>query len=130
MRRRIWRGLTGRWLVSEHPLTVVLSPAGRVTVVAHRYFHAPVLALLARRLGEIVEVRRGGYVLPASPSKRAAFRLLRRVFGDRGRVAAWTRTWSGPWLVQMSPTGDVLGPFANRDAAVRAEVRYLEETND
>ena len=74
--------------------------------------------------------RRGGYVLPASPSKRAAFRLLRRVFGDRGRVAAWTRTWSGPWLVQMSPTGDVLGPFANRDAAVRAEVRYLEETND
>ena len=125
MGRRIWRGLTGRWPVSEHPFTVVLSPAGRVTVVAHRYFHAPVLALLARHLGEIVEVR-----LPASPSKRAAFRLLRRLFGDRGRVAAWTRTWPGPWLVQMSPTGDVLGPFANRDAAVRAEVRYLEETND
>lgn len=44
-----------------------------------------------------VEQQRASHILPVNPVKRAAFRLLRLMFGERGKVAAWTRTWRGPW---------------------------------
>lgn len=41
-----------------------------------------------------------------APIKGPAFRILRLVFGDDGRVAAWTRTWRGPWIVRILATGE------------------------
>lgn len=49
-------------------------------------------------LGPVRSVRRASRILPLHPVKRVAFRLLRVTFGDRGRVAAWSRKWRGPWL--------------------------------
>jgi len=109
-----------------HPVVVVISPGGGLSVIANHDTQAPVVEALAAALGPVREVRRGGHVVPAGRLRRAAFRLLRRLFGNRGRVAAWTRTWAGPWLVIL-PAGNVLGPFAGRDAAVRAEVESLLE---
>ena len=110
-----------------HP--VVVSVDGeKVNVIANYDTQASAVQTVIAALGPIQAVRRGGRVVPVNPIRRTAFRLLRWLFGDRGRVAAWTRTWSGPWLVVV-PTG-ALGPFADRDAAVQAEVEYLlEETN-
>lgn len=44
-------------------------------------------------------IRRASHIWPVHPVKRAIFHALRRLFGDKGRAAAWTRTWSGPWGV-------------------------------
>ena len=121
-----------------HPVVVIISPNGGLSVVANHDTQAPVVEALAAALGPVREVRRGGHVVPAGLLRRAAFRLLRRLFGNRGRAAVWTRTWSGPWLLKMLPlrraqdtaAGNVLGPFAERDAAVQAEVKYLLEDTD
>jgi len=48
-----------------------------------------------------VESRRASRILPVNIFKRCAFIMLRKVFGDRGRVATFTRSWSGPWQVRV-----------------------------
>lgn len=45
--------------------------------------------------------RRVSHILPVHPVKRLAFRFLRMTFGERGRVAAWTRSWKGPWQASI-----------------------------
>ena len=47
----------------------------------------------------ITNQRRQRYseVVPLDPVKRCAFRLLRFLFGESGKVAAWTRTWLCVW---------------------------------
>ena len=54
----------------------------------------------------VVHKRRASHILPLNNPKRAVFRLLRRVFGEKGRVAAWTRTWRGPWEAHILATGE------------------------
>jgi hypothetical protein len=48
-----------------------------------------------------LRIQRASHVWPVHPIKRAAFRLLRLCFGERGRVAVWTRSWRGPWQVVL-----------------------------
>lgn len=45
--------------------------------------------------------RRFSEIVPVNPFKRAWFRVLRLCFGERGRVAEWTRTWRGPWRLTI-----------------------------
>jgi hypothetical protein len=71
---------------------------------------------------------RASHVVPISRPKRWAFRLFRRLFGETGRVAAWTRTWRGPWRVDLGPSaGPVIQPFNDRLAAIDAEVAWLNQ---
>jgi len=74
-------------------------------------------------LGSICRDQRAGYVWPLSPSLRTAFRLLRKVFGGRGRIAAWTRTWVCAWGVWDAETMDRLpGIYSTHNTALEAEV--------
>lgn len=45
-------------------------------------------------------------ILPVNPCKRAVFIALRRLFGDDGKVAAWTRTWRTTWEATILHTGE------------------------
>lgn len=36
-------------------------------------------------------------IVPRNPIKRAAFRLLRFMFGETGKVSDWTRGWVCTW---------------------------------
>lgn len=50
---------------------------------------------------DVIHTRRASHIVPLNMIKRAAFRLLRLVFGDRSAAASWTRSWRGPWLVRI-----------------------------
>src|ERR1700676_402677 len=54
-------------------------------------------------MGTVI-TRRASHVLPSAFWKRQVFRVLRTFTPDIGRIAAWTRTWKGPWLVDTRPT--------------------------
>jgi len=41
--------------------------------------------------------RRFSEIVPANPIKRRAFRALRWMFGEDGRVSEWTRRWWCLW---------------------------------
>jgi hypothetical protein len=93
--------------------------------------------------GEVV-TRRASHVEPYNFWLRLMFTVLRFIFPDTGRVAAWTRTWACRWRVNTSPVGgpiltwaDVWGMdsgygsldrvacFAVRQNAIAAEVKFL-----
>ena len=46
--------------------------------------------------------RRASHVVPMSLGARLWFKALRAVFGEDGKIGDWTRTWAGPWIVDMS----------------------------
>lgn len=74
-------------------------------------------------------VRRASHVLPDSFFLRLCFRGLRFLFGEYGKMAAFTRTWPCAWTVDLSPVG---GPMLddvwyNREDAIEAEVDWLTQ---
>ncbi len=78
-------------------------------------------------LGEVT-LRRASHVLPLSPPLQFVFKGLRALFGEKGRVANWTRSWKCHWVVDLSPSGGpYLGPFTDRSKAIADEVMWLEE---
>lgn len=91
-----------------------------------------------------VVTKRASHVEPGARYERWLFHLLRAVFGDKGRVSNWTRTWKTLWRVNTSPVGgpiltwaDVWGDpvprgmsnrialWQHRQNAIDAEVKFL-----
>jgi len=64
------------------------------------------------------------HIRPEKFWKKAAFILLRKVFGDRGRIAEWSRTWRCEWRCTIITTGDS-AVFENRQAAVDWEYETI-----
>jgi hypothetical protein len=70
--------------------------------------------------------RRATSILPVHRGKRLCFLALRSLFGERGRVAEWTRQWSGPWEARIYATGETM-VFQSRRVALLWERAKLEE---
>jgi hypothetical protein len=66
-------------------------------------------------LGQIVDRRRVSHIRPEGIWKWLVFIALRKLFGDDGMVAAWTRTWPGPWMVTIIGSDQV---FVDQDRDV------------
>jgi hypothetical protein len=58
-----------------------------------------------------------------------AFWILRKLFGERGRVAAWTRTWRCAWLVKVIRCGE-WSVFHLRSDAVKWELQHFEDCEE
>jgi hypothetical protein len=73
-------------------------------------------------------VRRASHVEPAFLPLRVLFTLARGIFGDEGRIAAWTRVWPCKWRVNLSPVNGPIIPveWASRESAIQFEVEWLE----
>lgn len=69
--------------------------------------------------------RRASHVLPVGLVRRLTFQLLRSVFSETGRVAAWTRRWRCPWTVSVVDGPQRVGPFTRRSEAIEWEVDWL-----
>ncbi len=96
-------------------MNITLEPDGRVSFIGDLPIELPLADTVRRRVSTIQ---------PAHKRKRIAFLLLRTVFGEAGRVAAFTRTWSGPWRVTILATGET-AVFLDRQAAVDWELEVL-----
>jgi hypothetical protein len=72
------------------------------------------------------ERRRVSRVEPVNRILRMLFLLVRFVVSDESRTAAWTRTWRCRWRSRLLH-GPTLGPFGSRQAAIAAEVAWLND---
>lgn len=80
------------------PTYLFVSPTGGIQCVADDRAEA-----IARTLGSTSK-RRASHVLPEHPGKQIAFVILRKLFGETGRIADWCRRWRGPWEVRFAKT--------------------------
>jgi len=73
--------------------------------------------------------RRYSAVEPDCWYLRLVFRVLRCLFGDKGRVAGLTRGWKCLWRADMRPSGSSILPerYAVRQDAIDAEIAYFNE---
>lgn len=98
--------------------------SGAIEMLKHEGQNPILEALMAQ--GEAT-IRRASHVLPAHPLKRLAFVWLRRLMGESGAAAKWTRSWGGEWTVDLAPSGGPkAGPFQSRQDAIDYEVAWLE----
>lgn len=80
-----------------------------------------------RRRGFEVTVQRASHIEPCRLGRRILFRLLRRLFGEDGRVGEWTRRWHCDWRVDLRPVGGpIRGPFFSRRDALHYELSIVE----
>lgn len=86
-----------------------------------RCIHNPNVPL--HELGTVTK-RRVSTITPMFAPKKQAFWLLRKLFGEEGRVAAWTRTWRTTWLVRILKTGE-WSVFTRREDCVAWELEKL-----
>ena len=76
----------------------------------------------------VVDKRRASHVLPVQPIKRLAFIGLRLVFGERGRIAEWCRSWYGAWQVRFADNPHVVVFTAqSRRVCIQWEIKQLNE---
>lgn len=77
-------------------------------------------------IGEVVERRRYSHIWPRLFWKRQAFRLLRFLFTEQGKVGRWTRTWKCVWEVRLAVAPRaVCHRSADRDECVEWERRHF-----
>lgn len=78
--------------------------------------------------GPLVQSR-ATHIVPANIIKRVAFKCIRLVTGDGKRLQfleQWTRTWKGPQLADLRPSGGrIVGPFPDRLEAIAFEIQWL-----
>src|SRR5271157_1928270 len=108
------------------PLIVNIREDGTIVCLDHKE------AACFKELGK-VKTRRASHVEPYTRRYRIAFYILRGLFGDKGRVADWTRYgkfWASRlWRVNLTPVGGpiLLGATHPREAAIRKEIEWLDE---
>jgi hypothetical protein len=78
-------------------------------------------------LTEDATVRRASHVEPTGKVARFVFHTLRRMFGEKGIMAEFTRMWPCNWRVNLAPTGGPIlaGTWRDRKLAIAAEIEYL-----
>ena len=55
------------------------------------------------------------------PFKAIAFRLLRLLFGEKGRVADWTRAWQCMWVCVI-----LIGPHAGKRSVSKDRAKLIK----
>lgn len=79
---------------------------------------------LEKIYGEPVTRTRASRIEPVQRVKLLCFRVLRKLGGDRGRIATWTRRWQGPWKATLLGTGETF-IHHDRKECIRWEVAKL-----
>lgn len=80
---------------------------------------------------DTLDIRRVSRIVPDHWLKGPLFLLLRKIFGDEGKVAAWTRNWEGPHTCTLLDYG-VTTTHESRAIALRWErfmLATIEEEN-
>jgi hypothetical protein len=124
------------WPKQDHKIvTVTIEDDGRMTYLATDS------ADVFMECGTTI-TRRASHVEPASFWLRRVFHFL-RLFGDKNKIAEWTRGWRCLWRVNTAPIGgpiltwkhtnnwrasvwpDVTAKWTNRQDAIDNEINFL-----
>ncbi len=102
--------------MKEKPITITILTNGDIQFLGD-------VCPLDLPLGKAVR-RRVSTIRPTRTWRLIVFLILRRVCGEQGRVAAWTRTWTGPWRCRILKTGET-AVFETRAEAIGWEIETI-----
>jgi hypothetical protein len=88
-------------------MTLDFDDQGGITGLTHDEF--PV-----ESLGEVTSRQRYSHIWPTRRLLRVAFRLVRLLCCEKGKVARWTRSWKCEWQVRLVSAPKIVR-FVSRD---------------
>lgn len=102
------------------PTTVIIKPNGTIRFLVSEG---------SKPFLDGAVVRRASHIEPVNPIMRYVFYMLRHWFGEKGKMAEFTRLWPCLWRINLAPIGQGILPntYRNRQAAINAEIGYLYE---
>ena len=71
-----------------------------------------------------INTKRVSYIYPKNKVLRLCFTFLRKIFGDKGIVAEWTRNWNVKWIVIID-NKIYNREFKNRKDAIKFEKQVI-----
>lgn len=75
--------------------------------------------------GEAERKRRASYILPKPLLLKVLFLFLRKLFGDEGKIAEWTRSWNCEWELYI-----YAGTYRRRKEALAKEREILNKLGE
>ncbi len=70
--------------------------------------------------------KRVSHILPENFILRLFFKILRKIFGDEGFIANWTRKWKCNWIIILNKQ-KIGGVFKDRKLAIEFEKKFVIE---
>jgi hypothetical protein len=100
---------------------------GKIEIFEDEFKNSPLKSIFEN--SNIVERKRVSYIYPQNFILRAVFKALRKLFGDNGRIAEWTRNWKCRWQVEILDENKsekkIFKGFKDRKTAIEFEKNYI-----
>ena len=71
-----------------------------------------------------ISTNRVSHIYPVNFFLRVFFIFLRKVFGEKGKIAQWTRRWNCKWTIYI-PRAGYYGIFTDRNNAIKIEKEII-----
>jgi len=101
---------------------------GKIEIFEDEFKNSPLKSIFEN--SNVIEKKRVSHIYPQNFILRTIFKMLRKLFGDNGKVADWTRSWKCKWQVEILPNENkskkkIFKGFKDRKIAIDFEKNYI-----
>jgi hypothetical protein len=72
---------------------------GKIEIFEDEFKNSPLKSIFEN--SNVIERKRVSHIYPQNLILRTIFKTLRKLFGDNGKIADWTRNWKCKWQVEI-----------------------------
>jgi hypothetical protein len=102
---------------------------GKIEIFEDEFKNSPLKSIFENSNIVVVERKRVSYIYPQNFILRAVFKALRKLLGDDGKIANWTRNWKCKWQVEILDENKsekkIFKGFKDRKTAIKFEKDYI-----
>jgi hypothetical protein len=100
---------------------------GKIEIFEDEFKNSPLKSILEN--SNVIERKRISYIYPQNLILRVIFKTLRKLFGDNGKIADWTRNWECKWQIEILDENKsekkIFKGFKDRKIAIDFEKNYI-----
>jgi hypothetical protein len=100
---------------------------GKIEIFEDEFKNSPLKSIFEN--SSVIERKRVSHIYPQNFILRTVFKTLRKLFGDSGEIADWTRNWKCKWQVEILDENKskkkIFKGFKDRKIAIDFEKNYI-----
>jgi len=100
---------------------------GKIEIFEDEFKNSPLKSIFES--SNIIERKRVSHIYPQNIILRTIFKVLRKLFGDNGKIADWTRNWKCKWQVEILDENKskkkIFKGFKDRKTAIDFEKNFI-----
>jgi hypothetical protein len=100
---------------------------GKIEIFEDEFKNSPLKSIFEN--SNVIERKRVSHIYPQNFILRTVFKTLRKLFGDNGKIADWTRNWKCKWQVEILDENKsekkIFKGFKDRKIAIDFEKNFI-----